>query len=626
MRSVPSKLKSLALTVVLFIWVVGVFHIPHRTWLQPFAQRSGNSLVETMTVPGAEERPGRRRLATIEIDREKSYLLTIGAASGGAFSLQIRDNQNREVLGVFRFPARVERKNDVVVLDAGRWPTSLRLTLWNRNRSKLEIESAVLSELGAGYRWPRRLYLALGPVMLLWFGVRYRAAWIEYFRSGDRGAATEDHRRWDGLIAALIFLVCFSVFRIAPVHQVLDSKFITAVSHSLIRTGSVALPADFGPSRRARQIYTLRPVGEKTYHFFSSAPAVLNAPIVAVFEAAGVSSVAPDGRFLGHHEVRILRFIAAFTAALLCAVLFLTARIWLPPGYSVVLVLVFAFGTQIFSTLSRPFWSHSWSTLLLATALFLLVSPRFKDLAGSYVAVSTLVCWAYFCRPPLSLAIVGIGFYLLLKRRRYLLPFVVTGLLWAGLFGLYSAGTYGSLVPPYFLSAHLKSGRLAGGLLLTSYPRAMMGSLFSPGRGLFVYLPFIVLVLFTVVRRWRWLPEKGLAVTALAVSIANWQLVSMFRNWSGGQSFGPRLLSDMLPWLFLLAVLALAAVRVAATEGQFRWTPAKLATIGLVVAASIFINTRGATAQETQRGAGIWNWRYPQFMAGLLPRPDSPQE
>jgi len=492
-------------------------------------------------------------------------------------------------------------------------------------RTDVGIESAEVRGLAPGYLWAPRLYKLSAPLLLMLLAFKKRRQ-VRHYLGGRQSSEDEEWPRWDWMAAALLFLLCFTVFRSAPVHQLLDSKFMTVVSHSVITTGSVALPADFARTKRAHRIYTLRPVGEKTYHFFSSAPAVLNAPFVALFELGGVSSVSSDGRFLGHGELRILRFVAAFLAAALCVVLFLLARVWLPPSWALGLTLTFAFGSQIFSVVSRPFWSHSWSILLLAGALLLLVLPSLEDRRWAYGLSSTLLCWAYFCRPPLSLAIIGVGLFVLACRRRFAVPFFATGLMWAGLFVFYSQQTYQSWLPPYFLSSHLESGRLAGGLLLTSYPEAVVGTLISPGRGLFLYVPMLILVLFVVLRRWRWLPEKALALTALGVCLAHWQLVSMFRNWWGGQSFGPRLLSDLLPWFFLLAVLGAAALRAAAAEGQFRWTPLKAGVVAMMVGASIFIHARGALVQETQRGAGIWNWRYPQFMAGLLARPDAPDE
>jgi len=626
MKVARLQLRPLLLIGVLATWVAGLCLVPAQAWLWPFATGPVEPLSGVVEVPGATARPGRAGLAQIHLNRGKSSLLGIKVRQGDAFSLQIKNDANGEVVRVVRFSPRERTTDLLLALDSREMPEGIRLTLWNRSRAPLKIEGADLRGLRAGYRWAPMLYSLAGPLLLIVVAVRNRRKLARYFKSNDASEAGDRWPRWDGLIAVLIFLFCFSMFRLAPVHQILDSKFISVVSHSVIHSGSVALPDNFAPARRARQIYTLRPVGDKTYHFFSSAPGVLNAPFVALFEISGVRSVGADGRFLGHNEQRMLRFVAAFLAAVLCSVLFMTARVWLPPSWALGLTLAFAFGSQIFSTISRPYWSHSWSTLFLAGALLLLVAPRFRGRNGSYVLISTLLCWAYFCRPPLSLAIAGVAVFIFLARRRFFLPFMTTGMVWAALFVFYSFQTFESWLPPYFLSSHLKSGRLAGGLLVTSYPEGMLGTLLSPGRGLFVYVPLAALTLFVVIRRWRWIPEKALAATGLGVCLAHWQLVSMFRNWWGGQSFGPRLMSDLVPWIFLLAVLAVAALRAAGADGQFRWTSLKLTVVALAITASIFINARGAWVQDTQRGAGIWNWRYPQFMAGFMPRPEAPDD
>ena len=559
---------------------------------------------------------------TNDLVQGQSQLLVVRVKDEAGFGLQINDRQTKQVVEVLRVPHRASPEGHLVALDPRRLPEAIDLVMWNRSRRELEIEAVEVRNLHWGYRWVRKLAWLVGPVLLTGLLAinRQRLGW--YLSNGHSSRHDHLRRRWDLATAMLVFLLCFSVFYRSPVQQILDSKFITAVSHSLINSGSLALPSNFVPNQRVDKIYTLRRVGDKVYHFFSSAPAVLNVPFVALYEMAGVSPVTPEGEFLGHNELRILRSAAAVVAAGLCVVLFLIGRVWLPPGLALGLALVFAFGTQIFSSISRPFWSHGWSTLLLAGALFFLVSPRWKDKPGSYVVISTLLCWGYFCRPPMSLAIIGVTLLIMVTRRVFLGPFVITGAIWASLFGLYSWSTFGTWLPPYFLSSHLESGRLAGGLLLSSYPKGMVGTLVSPGRGVFVYVPIFALILWVVFRRWKWIPDKALTATALGVCFAHWQLVSLFRNWWGGQSFGPRLMSDIIPWLFLLAALGMAAVRRASVAGDIRWAPLKRLGVALVVAASIFVNARGATSMEAQRGAGIWNWRYPSFMAGLIPRPD----
>jgi hypothetical protein len=641
-----SRTAALSLTVLalLFVWTAILFFTPVRIWLLPFASESTVSPEgvparspdeSTLVVPPARhKRAGKARLGNVDLFGELDQLLVARVRDGAGFGLQIHDLETKQVVETLRVPHRGKHQEHLVVLDAGRLPDRVYLVAWNRSQTAVEIEALELRALHGGYRWARRVMSWIGPSLLFVLLILNRHQLGAYLsRSGsaeDVGplptgatAATGGRwRRWDWVTAVLVFLACFHVYFRAPVQQILDSKHISVVSHALLTSGSLALPANFVPATRADRIYTLHREGERVYHFFSSAPAVLNVPFVAAYGLAGIRPITPAGEFLGHNELRILRLTAAVVAAWLCAVLFLIARVWLPAGYALASTLVFAFGTQIFSSVSRAFWSHGWACLLLALALLLLVSPQWKRCAGIYVLISTLLCWAYFCRPTMSLAIVGVTLWLLAVRRRLFPPFFVTGALWAAVFLSYSWKTYGTWLPPYFLSSHLESGRLAGGLLVSSYPTGLLGTLLSPGRGLFVYVPLCILVLWVLFRRWSWIPDKPLAMTALGVCFAHWQLVSLFRNWWGGQSFGPRLMSDVIPWLFVLAVLGIVALRRAAAAGDFHWTPVKRVTVALIVAASIFINTRGAVSSEAQRGAGIWNWRYPSFMAGILPRPE----
>jgi hypothetical protein len=644
MSSPRTAALSLTVLALLFVWTAIVFFTPPRVWLLPFASEStlspecvftrstaGSALI---VPPARNKRAGKARVCNVDLSGDLDRLLVVRVRDGAGFGLQIHDLETKRVIEALRVPHRGKYQEHLVVLDAGRLPDRVYLVAWNRSRSAVEIEAVELRGLHRGYRWARRVMSSIGPslVFVLLFFNRHRigaylsqSGSLEEVRplpTGTTAASGGRWRRWDRVTAALVFLVCFHAYFRAPVQQILDSRHISLVSHSLLKSGSLALPSNFVPAQRADRIYTLHREGDTVYHFFSSAPAVLNVPFVAAYGLAGIRPMTPAGEFLGHNELRILRLTAAVVAAVLCAVLFLTARVWLPASHALASTFVFAFGTQILSSVSRPFWSHGWACLLLALAILLLVSPRWKSRPGTYVLISTLLCWAYFCRPTMSLAVVGVTLWLLAVRRRLLPPFLITGALWATAFLLHSRETYGTWLPPYFLSSHLESGRLAGGLLVSSYPTGLLGTLLSPGRGLFVYVPLCVLVLWVLFRRWSWIPDKALAVTALGICFAHWQLVSLFRNWWGGQSFGPRLMSDVIPWLFVLAVLGVAAVRRAAAAGEFLWTPVKRVAVTLIVAASIFINTRGAVSSEAQRGAGIWNWRYPSFMAGILSRPE----
>jgi hypothetical protein len=416
-------------------------------------------------------------------------------------------------------------------------------------------------------------------------------------------------------------LTCFHIFFWAPVQQILDGKFSTVVSHRILTARTSSLPENFSHTQTDELPYQFQSVDDKIYHFYPDAVPLLNVPIVAAYQLAGISPVGPDGQFLRQNEQRILRFAAALQAALLCGLFFYLARIFLRPGTALGLAALFAFGTQVFSTLSRPYWSHTWGSLLLTAALCLLLAPKLHTRKATYFASATLLSWAFFCRPQIALSIIGITVYLIATKRRHLTPFIATGTTWALIFSFYSLDTFHQLLPPYFFSSQIESGLIGISALASSYPSALLGTLVSPGRGLFVYAPIVGITLVLATLYWKRIPQKKLAVTSVGIISFHWLLLSANRKWWGGQSYGPRLFSDVLVWFFLLTILLLIGLRSTKRKG---WTPGRRSAVvftTLFVAASLFINYRGATSKKSfqWRGYSFWDWRHPQFLAGLLP-------
>ena len=71
-----------------------------------------------------------------------------------------------------------------------------------------------------------------------------------------------------------------------------------------------------------------------------------------------------------HLLVEVL--LGSVIVALTTVILFFTARMYLGVGASVVLALLFAFGTSAWSTASRALWQHGPDMLMLTTGLYLL--------------------------------------------------------------------------------------------------------------------------------------------------------------------------------------------------------------------------------------------------------------
>jgi hypothetical protein len=147
-------------------------------------------------------------------------------------------------------------------------------------------------------------------------------------------------------------------------------------------------------------------------------------------------------------------------------------------------------------------------------------------------------------------------------------------------------------------------------------------------------------VAFLLARYWRERPFRRLTWLALIIVVVNLIVVSGFPHWWGGASFGPRFMTDAVPWFVLLSIISVKAMRTrkerlrSERERQAihaSWT-LQLVAGAVLLALSIFINGRGALYintwkwNETPKDVmlvqkKLWDWRQPQFLAGLVRPP-----
>jgi hypothetical protein len=618
--------------LLLLLWVVSYSLLTGRTGLLWFSERPPVAeLVESagngLQVPDGGRERQRISLGAVAVEPGGRYLLRVWASEGSEFQIFGLDARGAAALRR-TIPGRAGAGDAVVFFRGGAESANLRIQIVHQRPGEFRITRAALYRVRAGLSAAKAATGAIGPLLL--------AAFLWRHRRRLSGALREPDRVAEGVFSGLVLAICLWAFTNADVEQILDSKFTTAVSQSLLERGTVALPSAFSPARYPKA-YQLVRVGDDWFHFSASATAILDTPFVALHRLFGIRSVSADGSFLRHQEARILAPIAALLAAVLCVVFYNLARLFLAPLPALLATGVTAFGTQVFSTLSRPYWTHSWAVLLLTLALYLVLSPRLNRQAASDVAAATLLSWAVACRPICALSAAAVTALVLIEKKRFPSLLVATGIGWLGLFLLGSYIAFGSPLPPY-LTVH--AGLFAAeGRSLTEFVSAALGTLVSPARGLLLFVPISAWALWETGRQWRHLPSRPLAGVSLATFAAHWLVISTFRLWWGGQSFGPRLLVDALPWLFLLGVLAVSAR--GAGEALPRWSASSVRVLILIAALSIFVNARGATSNATWswrsydrpprrtnpwlQPAWAWNWRYPQFTAGLLPA-DAPGE
>ena len=450
-------------------------------------------------------------------------------------------------------------------------------------------------------------------------------------------AGTTPLTRRDAVIPLLIFLLVFRLFWHSPVVNMGDSKYTLLLTHHLLAHGSFLLdrypippkpPLTVGDTVFNGDTYQIEIVDGHYYYYFPPGSSLLSAPFVLIGDALGHTIFGADGVYREDREAPVQHYIASVLMAALAVVFYFTARRLLPAGWSAVIALGGVLGTQVWSTASRALWTHTWGIALLGGALYLLLARETGRRRLHPVLLATLLSWTYFVRPTNSLFIVGFTVYVLICHRSVFVPYAVTGAAWFAAFAAYSWAHFGKLLPHYYEAGRLET---------THFWEALAGNLISPSRGTLVYVPVTLFVLWLVARYWRHQPRRRLVWLALAVSAAHLLAVSCFSPWFGGWCYGPRYTTELVPWFVLLAVLGTRAAL--DRREDFRWPSAgvtgwriTLAVGGALLLLSVGINRRGATALATARWNvfpvavddapwRIWDWRDPQFLAGLVSRP-----
>ncbi len=135
-----------------------------------------------------------------------------------------------------------------------------------------------------------------------------------------------------------------------------------------------------------------------------------------------------------------------------------------------------------------------------------------------------------------------------------------------------------------------------------SFGRPWVGSfglLFSPGRGLFIYAPFMLLLFFGLRPAWRRLPRPYFWLIA-AICLFYWLFYGSWFAWGGTWGWGPRFLLPILPLLMLFIAEPLAwAGQPATGDGSRPALPARRLRrlawlgIGFLAALSLLANLLG---------------------------------
>jgi hypothetical protein len=274
---------------------------------------------------------------------------------------------------------------------------------------------------------------------------------------------------------------------------------------------------------------------------------------------------------------RVAEAMEKFSASVLAALASVAMYVLLRRdggGWSFVLALAFAFGTNTWMTSSQALWQHGAGELLIVVALLLVVSRSSAINAVVLGAVCVLIAAN---RPPDALLAGAFALCAMWTRRRTALWLLAGAAIPLAAVVLYNLGVVGSVIGGYS-TIH----KPPMSLFQQSMLAGIAGLLVSPTRGLLLFSPFLIFVLLGLRQRLRTPGTRRLAIALSVAAIA--QLLLYARtDWRAGTCWGPRYMTDVLPvlvWMLAPAPLILQ--------------PLGRAVLVLTVAASATVQAIGA--------------------------------
>ena len=308
-----------------------------------------------------------------------------------------------------------------------------------------------------------------------------------------------------------------------------------------------------------------RRVGDHRLSIYPVASAVLAVPVFAV--ARAVFLLDENGLALAG------KWAASLFSAAAAALLFLAIGRRRPHREALWTAVVFALGTTVWST-SQALWQHPAAVLGISGALLCMVraeeDDRWAGRAGLPLALAVAARYA-------DVALVGVlALGIAVRWPRRVVHLAAWGAPVVAMVLAYHWAYFGS---------PLAQGLPTTGRFSAPWGEGHLGLLVSPAKGLLVFTPVALMAVAGLVRALRY-DERALAATCGAAAIAHWLLLGRWAEWHGGESWGPRMMTDALPLLFLflpdgydlapritvaLGVVSVAVQALGAFAYDYRW-------------------------------------------------------
>jgi hypothetical protein len=413
-----------------------------------------------------------------------------------------------------------------------------------------------------------------------------------------------------GIILSLfLFAVLFATYAASPIRTSYDSRWSIHTAASLAE-GKGGDLKDYLPLLERHRFYSIKKVGDRYYTIFPVGASLFSMPIIATYVG-----LKPDFKEAIKESIpdKFEKQVASVYGAIAGLLFFWLVYSRFPSMFiALASTMIFALGTSMWSTATRALWQHGPMVMMLVAAMLLLVRGRHTS-AIQYASIP-LAC-AFIIRPTAAIPIAVLSIYVLIYHREWFIRYALWGCAVAIPWFAYNLHEFG-----VFLTEYYRPTRIGGSWTVRE---ALLGNLLSPSRGLLVYSPIFILSLGGFALALRKRDERPLHLCFAAIVVAHWLVVSRFPHWWAGHSYGPRFMTDVVP--FLAYFIAFNFERLGTLAGMSRG--AAQASIVLLATLSVVIHSRGATSEAVyqwnkvpnnidEAPARLWDWRDPQFARG----------
>jgi hypothetical protein len=442
----------------------------------------------------------------------------------------------------------------------------------------------------------------------------------------EPGTSPPRRSRWVARIA--LFVVLAAVYFALPNSEVADSMRNVSIAESIVHRHTIAL--DHFRDTMPTKGYGVDEVNGHLLPYFPWGGSLFAVPVVAGYDALhklGVgpgteAKIAQSGQNDWEFEVFTMALVVAATAVVMWEVAILALAGIVDERrrrlLALLAALLFAFGTSALSTASRSYWEHGPDIFFLSIALLIAVRSRTRPDVLRWLGIP--LAFAYEMRPTSSIPVVLFTLWMVVKHRRYL-PWYLGGAAVVALpWLLVNHANWGSWLQPYYAPQRAADAT-------KTFWEALAGQMVSPARGLLVFTPVLALAIPGVIMKVRWRRFDSLDAVLVACVLAHWLLISLFPHWWAGDSYGPRLFTDMVPFLVYLSLPVLEWLGSASLRGA-RYAMAMVACV-LAALLSLFIHGQMAVFASShcwnnvpsdvdRDTTKLWNWGDPQFLRGIV--------